>query len=76
MELTTLYNKTSSAYRRAVLEIILGMSFTKHKNNNGPRTVPWGTSDVMGYESLEHPSKMTCCDLSVRKSWIQLSIDP
>ena len=38
----------------------------KIRNNNGPKTVPWGTSTL----SEVAPSTVTCCDLCVRKAFI------
>ena len=55
-----------------VEETMLGKSFMKSKNNNGPSTVPWGTPDVTDAGDDKVPSSVTCCVLSVRKAWIQL----
>ena len=51
----------SSAYKRILLEIQSGMSLTKQKNNKGPETVvtvPCGTPEVTGRDSLEQPSRI------------------
>ena len=68
----------SSAYKRILLEIQSGMSLTKQKNNKEPKTVPCGTPEVTGRDSLEsnHLELVTCWDLFEMKSLIQSSIGP
>jgi hypothetical protein len=34
-------------------------SFMNNKNNRGPRTLPWGTPDVTGFEDEVEPSMIT-----------------
>ena len=41
------------------------MSLMKHKNNQGPRTVPCETLEVTGEDSLKQPSRITYWDLAI-----------
>ena len=59
LELMMEYNKISSAYNLILEETRQGISLTKHKNNRGAKTVPWGTPEVTVEELLEIPSVIT-----------------
>ena len=56
--------------------IFLVISLIKHRNKSGARTVPCGTPDVTGAESLGWPFIITHCDLFKTKSFIQVSKSP
>ena len=43
----------------------------KHRNNRGPKTVPWGTPESTCMESDDAPSRITCCVRWVRNTSIQ-----
>ena len=53
------YRRQSSANNIAVLLTLLGRSLMYIKNSSGPRTVPWGTSEVTGAVSDATPSTIT-----------------
>ena len=53
------YNKISSACNLILEETRRGISLTKHKNNRGAKTVPWGTPEVTVEELLKIPSVIT-----------------
>ena len=53
-----------------------GRSLVYIKNSMGPRTVPLGTPERTGWEEDCDPSETILCDLSWRKFWIQVCVDP
>ena len=66
----------SSAYNRRVHWILVEILLIYKRNSNGTSTVPCGTPDKTGQESLYLPSNTTCCDLSERKSLIHYNNGP
>ena len=72
-----LYSTQSSA-KSLVVECLTqdGRSLMYIRNSSGPKTLPWGTPEVTEATLLTHPSTMTCCVRSCRKSWIQLRAFP
>ena len=49
-ELIILYKRQSSANTRKGDLILVSISFMYNRNIRGPRTVPWGTPDVITTE--------------------------
>ena len=58
----------------AVQKIELGISFMYKRNNRGPKTVPCGTPERTGQETLCCPSSRTFCVLLHKKSLIHNEI--
>ena len=52
------------------------MSFMYRENNEGPRTVPWGTPDKTGAQSDFTPFTTTRCCLKQRKESIHFNVLP
>ena len=71
-----LYRMQSSANSLVLDWTQSGRSFMKRRNNNGPKTVPWGTLLITVTLSEVAPSTCTCWALSVRKAWIHLYVLP
>ena len=63
------YNRASSAKSLTVELRSSGESFLYIKNSSGPRTVPWGTPDVVTAGADDAPSVTTDWVHCVRNNW-------
>ena len=70
------YTRQSSINSQTCESTTLGRSFIWSKNNNGPKTVPWGTPE----STIAHlnclPSTTTRCTLFFKNPAVQLRIVP
>src|SRR5215470_6722072 len=61
------YKTVSSANKRISLDKSLHKSLIKRRKSRGPRTLPWGTPDVTGFNDDEQPPTTTFCFRFERK---------